>query len=104
MRAAESKPISMKNKILYLILYIFVICSCQKEQLENNISSHPFLENVTIKNGRLHFPSKRQLYNAEEALNQEERIDLTSWHNQIGFQRRDRLRFSQSTLGKGPHE
>jgi hypothetical protein len=81
----------MKNKALYLLLCISVIFACQKDQLDSNTNSHTFLENVTIKNGRLHFPTKAQFYDAEEALNQEERINLINWHNEIGFYPMQRL-------------
>ncbi len=76
-------------------LCLFLICfSCQKEK-NSPVNPAPIevLKNVTVKNGRLHFPSQKELSTTELALNQEKPIDLTNWYKNLNFKSQQELYF-----------
>jgi hypothetical protein len=86
----------MKKLLVLLpsLLFLLICVSCQKENISsNNTAPIESLQNVTLKNGRLHFPSKKELSAAETALNQEEQIDLTNWYNNLNFKSQQELYF-----------
>lgn len=75
----------MKNFLLLVAATLLVVTSCQKEVLPVVDAPIPALQNVTLKNGRLHFPDEASLIAAEKAMNKEEAVSLTAWAEEMGI-------------------
>jgi len=85
----------MKKIIFIVISFVltFNFYSCKKDTPLS--ASYPIksLKDVSVKNGRLHFPSQKALQETRIALNQKEKIDLTEWYKGIGFKSMSQLYF-----------
>lgn len=75
----------MMKLFLFAIPILFLL-SCQHHAPEL-LPQAPLasLQGVKVKNGRLHFPNQAAYHETELAINSQEAIDLSSWHEQLGF-------------------
>jgi len=73
-------------KLILCIIPILLLVSCQVDPLEQlDLALIPALENVKIKNGRLHFPSQEEYNEVDLAINSKTPLDLRDWQDKIGF-------------------
>ncbi len=75
----------MKNIFSLAVVLLLLATSCQKEITSTVDAPIPALQNVTLKNGRLHFPDEASLRATQQAMNQEETVDLTEWVESMGI-------------------
>lgn len=81
------RTLSLSFFILLLTLY-----SCKKEvNVMRATVPIKSLQDVKLKNNRLYFPNSIVLQEAQDALNQEEKIDLSEWYQSIGFIPQEKL-------------
>lgn len=73
----------MKNLLSLAVVVLLIVTSCQKETIPTVDAPIPALQNVMLKNGRLHFPDETSLRATEQVLNQKEAVNLSEWTTKI---------------------